>query len=368
MRITFLDGLRGWAALVVLITHFIAAFVLQFYPNYHNPLHLFFSGHSAVYLFFMLSGFSLSSHFFLYSDFRKLLKLFIFRYFRLSIPILFSTLFTFLIISCGLIFNEENPALAYFFKFDISLKEVLSFSFIDSILVKKDFYSYNPALWSIPIEFYASQVIFFFLSLNLKKRGRICGYIVSFFFILFYFKAWPWMYCNFIMGVIFSDIYCKTNFFLSNKAKKIYFFLSLCSIGFFFLSRKAMFFTHDFYRFVIVTFFFLGVISFPALQRIFSGKISSFLGRISFSLYILHAVILSSFSSLLFSYGKTNFSSIPMTIFFCFVMTLLFIFVISFLFSFFIEEKLISFVKYNIFYKLADFLFNNFSKKNLHEK
>jgi len=71
MRYKELDGLRGCASLTVLFSHFIAVFPIIDSDTYgHNitilnvmkysPLHIVYAGHEAVILFFILSGFVLT--------------------------------------------------------------------------------------------------------------------------------------------------------------------------------------------------------------------------------------------------------------------------------------------------------------------
>src|SRR5205814_10095243 len=63
-RLTFLDGLRGWAAMAVLLFH---VFILIFPPSNFAAIMLrkfvLFNGAFAVMLFFVISGFALSTPF-----------------------------------------------------------------------------------------------------------------------------------------------------------------------------------------------------------------------------------------------------------------------------------------------------------------
>lgn len=58
------DALRGYAALIVVIAHTTVAGIYQVEPLWSTlkwlPVRLFWSGHQAVILFFVLSGFSLA--------------------------------------------------------------------------------------------------------------------------------------------------------------------------------------------------------------------------------------------------------------------------------------------------------------------
>lgn len=69
MRLTFLDGLRGYASIQVLLSHYVFFFapaIMEINPNlphYHwenwfinSPLFFFINGTAAVSIFFLISG------------------------------------------------------------------------------------------------------------------------------------------------------------------------------------------------------------------------------------------------------------------------------------------------------------------------
>src|SRR6185437_4433406 len=58
-RLAYLEGLRGIAALQVVLLHFVTAFVPTL-PDRAGLAGFVFDGHSAVYLFFLISGAVLS--------------------------------------------------------------------------------------------------------------------------------------------------------------------------------------------------------------------------------------------------------------------------------------------------------------------
>jgi peptidoglycan/LPS O-acetylase OafA/YrhL len=98
-RLQQLDGLRGLAALVVVIFHFLSAFAPDFIPDQTDrpnlladtPFGILFNGPFAVSIFFVLSGFVVSNA----AAKRKTpiyLNL-VLRYVRLAVPVLFSVIF-----------------------------------------------------------------------------------------------------------------------------------------------------------------------------------------------------------------------------------------------------------------------------------
>ena len=109
-RIRALDGLRGLAAVVVILHHLLlvdnwfanALLTFEAYPSddwkaivYYTPLHIFFAGTEAVLVFFMLSGIVLVRAF---PGFTSLsVSYFVSRLTRLYLPIWGSIVFALLL-------------------------------------------------------------------------------------------------------------------------------------------------------------------------------------------------------------------------------------------------------------------------------
>jgi peptidoglycan/LPS O-acetylase OafA/YrhL len=63
MRVQYLEGLRGIAAVQVVLLHFVTAFLPQAAERAPAPLPVLFDGHTAVYVFFLISGAVLTGSF-----------------------------------------------------------------------------------------------------------------------------------------------------------------------------------------------------------------------------------------------------------------------------------------------------------------
>ncbi|MBT2657098.1 acyltransferase [Bacillus sp. ISL-18] len=95
-RFYVLDSLRGLAALSVLLCHILLVTkipILTFFFTGYSPLKVFVNGHSAVILFFILSGFVLSLPFIRGNNIKYHIFL-IKRFFRIYLPYIVSVLFT----------------------------------------------------------------------------------------------------------------------------------------------------------------------------------------------------------------------------------------------------------------------------------
>lgn len=83
-KVQYLEGLRGVAAMQVVLLHFVSGFMPHFAGHAWPPLRVLYDGHTAVYVFFLISGAVLTPSFARAGAFgAKLLK----RVVRLGIPV-----------------------------------------------------------------------------------------------------------------------------------------------------------------------------------------------------------------------------------------------------------------------------------------
>src|SRR5262249_19664836 len=104
-RYVFLDGLRGWGAVAVLLFHYL----VQVFPTDAETASvlrriIFLNGSMAVWVFFVVSGFSLSIGYVERRDARALARLAIGRYPRLAIPVFSACTLVHLMLVSGVIY------------------------------------------------------------------------------------------------------------------------------------------------------------------------------------------------------------------------------------------------------------------------
>ena len=110
-RIDYLDGVRGWASLVVLFYHAFWETFGKVMPVFRNPWTSFaLDGHLAVFVFFVLSGDALSTAWFSRPSAGMLARQVSRRYFRLTIPILMSCLLVYLLMISRMTHHEAGFA------------------------------------------------------------------------------------------------------------------------------------------------------------------------------------------------------------------------------------------------------------------
>jgi len=308
-RIYFFDGLRGWAALTVLVHHIVLTFPeLGFLRN--TPLRPFIDGTYAVYIFFVLSGVVLSIGYFSSNDTRILSELAIKRIPRLSIPILVSSIILVPLMKCGLFFNIKaaeleggNAWLGSFYTFTGSFIRAVKFSVRDVFFHYNGINSYNSSLWTMPGEVSGSYLVVILLLLYkyLSKNNLLWG--------LLFIYVWfiDGILFSFMLGILVSNIYVMHK----NKITSMRFGKSIFLAGFIGAYFCSFLFSHFgsmyfwigrlqqlMYSISAFSFVLLIVITKP-LQIFFSMRISRFLGKLSFPLYIVHIPIICTFTSYL---------------------------------------------------------------------
>jgi peptidoglycan/LPS O-acetylase OafA/YrhL len=195
VKIKYLDGLRGLAALVVVIDHFAIAFFQRATDaSIHvqhawfedvmlkTPLHLIVSGNFSVCLFFVVSGFVLGVKFFRTGDRRVVLASAWRRYARLELPILASVMVSYVLISFHLFGNVQAAAITQstwlhdLWNIVPSFVGALYHAFIGVFV--EGVSQYNTVLWTMQVELVGSFLAFGLLLAIGRWRYRGWVYIL----------------------------------------------------------------------------------------------------------------------------------------------------------------------------------------------
>lgn len=302
-RICELDGIRGWAAFFVLIFHLCREIFASIIPEFRSFYFYFiFDGLLMVNIFFVLSGDALSNSFITNNVKLSITKLVIKRYLRLAGPIFLSSLIVYLITFNGLNFQDEaariinNDWLIKFLKSKPNFFEVFKYSLIKVFTGVKYYYALNPFLWPMRIELFGSIAVFFTLTI-FKKSKNI--YLIVFFFSLI-LMALGSKYSCFFFGISISILRNK-GFFKKNFFNKISFIIIIMGV---LLDTFSQSLTKHFPQLTILCSFLIifGIYNNKTALKFFSNKLSIYLGKISFSLYLIHFSIIISLTSYLIIY------------------------------------------------------------------
>lgn len=307
-KVLSLEGLRGYAAVAVVLSHL----ALEFFPAavrgeaatshsswetwlYHSPFRFFYSGFFAVCIFFVMSGYVLAKKFLKTHDRSVLGEAALKRYFRLMPPVLASSML--LVISTGI--YHGNGA------------EILGRRLLDAgaEATYRTFIfganTYNAVIWTMQIEFLCSLLLFLFLAL--VGRTRYAGFaliatcatamalspLFGYFMALFLVGAYVDKIAAFLKPFGLSLLGMVVALYLGAYDSPSQAYQLLVA------SANTLQFSYGirlnwpvFFPAIGAVLLVAAILANEALSRPLATRFSVWLGKISFSLYLTHSITL----------------------------------------------------------------------------
>lgn len=307
-RLECLDGVRGVGALIVVVFHYLSAFVPALTPDQtpdpywlaDTPLAILFNGPFAVIVFFVLSGFVISKS----AHKRYPLPLTIaLRYLRLTVPILASVIAAWVLL---ISFPNEATRLAA-----ITGTPWLSKPFngeIPSLLsaVKDGAFEvylhgssrFNNVLWSMRPELIGSVGIYVIYAF-VRRVTYLVSTLAALFFLLLW-KCHHYYYEAFIFGALMQEAWTANRLTGLNPVLALVVGVVLGSQGPDFANRCGLDFlpvplrpgVEDGLIYpVAAALIVYACLESAVVWRFFRAGLCLFLGRISFGLYLIHVPI-----------------------------------------------------------------------------
>ena len=378
--------MRGLAALMVLFSHIIAAFypVLFPYPAdspisleylatqsilikafVFTPLIIFYNGTFAIMIFLIISGYVISYNCFHNQNENYITASFFKRYFRLTIPILISCVIVYFLLKVGAFYNVQasleshSSWLSQFYACDANFFNMIKFVLYDEYLnisnSLKELACYGTILWMISALLLGSFLVYAFHALFARSSSRLRIFIYIALIIIFS-KS---LILAVILGMILCDMDVNNVFRNVNKIILLIILLpgiylaSFIRPDFPFYTILDIDFMKNYFggQFRLSFFYYTigGFLLFFALSRlsfsinVFSSKVAVYLGKISFSIYMLHFIVICSLSSYIFVWlinniNASNESSFIVTSAMTIVVTIL----LSHIFHHYVELKSIN--------------------------
>lgn len=331
-RHIYLDSLRGVMALVVMLSHFVYSFfmpALTFDEKNTtgfawllgaSPLNIFINGNFAVCVFFILSGFVLSYPYYSKRD-KNALKVQAFkRYPRLAPPVIFTSFLAYSLYVLGLFYHTDASIVAnsqnWLGMLYYATPSNPTFSANPMAFLRDTFFgafflegknNWNPVLWTIHIEFFGSLMVFLLLYFFAEKWYRFLIYIVV------AINWFEYYYFLFILGMILAE-WKNTDKQMSSRLSLSLIFMGLffgsfpTQIGmsvnspiyasFYAISQNStlIVFYHGLGAFLLL----MGLIFNVRIQDMLEKRVLVFFGKISYSLYLVHVIVLVSLASYIF--------------------------------------------------------------------
>lgn len=346
-RLIPLEAFRGIAAFIVLIEHFFLAFSpyttgkIDILRNTESIIgqwfYVFFNGTAAVIFFFSLSGFVLCWSYFNHENPKKLLHAAIKRVPRLSAIVTITTIISFILFKYDLYYFHEASKLnsspwLNTFAFKILTPEFEP-NFLKALIEGLTTFftgqkNYNPVLWTMKPEFFGSMVVFtlaYFISRVLGYRYLLFTFaILSILAICFSKYMFP-----FVIGTFLSVYLAKNKSQITFTSALTLIVIGLYMLGYL-IPEKAYvwvsiipaslktYFQTSFHTFGSICIIYATMTNRRLFQSL-NGRFFRFLGKLSFSIYLVHFLVICSVSSYVFmvmTIAKFNSQFTLATVFF----------------------------------------------------
>jgi peptidoglycan/LPS O-acetylase OafA/YrhL len=330
-----LDSLRGLASISVVLSHFVLSLPHIFLTDQlrNTPLHIFWAGHEAVILFFILSGFVLSLPYYGKKT-PNYVSYMIKRICRIYIPYALSI---FLAILCMNMFSRGGiPELSKFIS-EAWSTPVTSKVLIDHFIMLTDFpsnYALNNVIWSLVHEMRISLIfplLMYFIVRFSWKKNIILGASFSLTYFIFwavYIRLydinltasgtsyfWTLHYIGFfVLGALIAKhrelIFTLFKGFSSNvKFIVLVIGILLYTYPFWFFPNIYYFhlsFISDWVTAIGASVFIIAGVNSTRISKFLHLKPVHFIGKISYSLYLFHMIVLLTLVNIFYGQLQTS--------------------------------------------------------------
>ena len=326
-KLKYLEGIRGVAAFIVILHHLRCAFCFNFdktiylsilesthsqgFANFvHSILNILLDGNLAVYIFWFMSGYVISIRLFTSESKTYLVGAFTKRYTRLAIPALCSILVAFFLMRFQWMYNVQlshivtDPSsikwLGERFNFDPNFFKAIK-SAVWGTFFQFTEPSYNSSLWTMNPELYGSLFCFALFGVFGTSPKRCIFYALIF---AIAFKLYLFWLLAFLLGFYVCDLDFSENKFkkyIALAEEKI-FSKAYISVPLFIatLVLGGQKYNLGYFNMVISFCLVFIVMKSPLLKRMFELKPIVWLGKVSFSFYLIHLAVLCSLGCYLY--------------------------------------------------------------------
>ena len=284
-----IDGLRGYLALLVFIHHFVLTFYWVKQGFWQTPKELYFQnfGKVGVSIFFIITGYLFIGKIIKNDYLINIKDLFLSRFFRVFPLYIFVTSIVFFIVfhlSGYHIVTSKLDVLSSVVRwFLFHGNEINGFDDTRRIIAGVD--------WTLKYEalFYC---LLPFVALFLRLNKVFFSFFLSFIIFYYYFFNINFLAFNSIYFTLFLVggwvAYYKKHLVKYIPKSVVFDILTVM----FLISSIFLFETNSLYQILAITFFFSSIVSGNSIFGLLRADFSLFLGEISYSIYLMHGLIL----------------------------------------------------------------------------
>ncbi|MBL7692306.1 MAG: acyltransferase [Flavipsychrobacter sp.] len=376
--VPYLDGIRGIAAFLVFAHHFLLVFYTSTYTGVVaagkldaidimyglSPFSVLTNGNFWVHVFFTLSGFVLSRKYIQSNEPELLVSGMHRRFIRLFIPVAVSLLLVYVLMMVHAFSNVKVASItgsewwfSHMWQFDAPFSKLLNSLFYSTMFQGDSIF--NTVLWTISFELYGSLFVFAFLLFTHSVGYR--HILLLLVFIYFYYSNQS-AYVSFVSGIYLAIIEKKRSIGTTPIRRD----LALTILALTLLlgsypsngNKAGTVFEHlghtllDFAPWYHTVGAYLLVYIFvarPSFQVIPGMSVFTQLGKISFSLYLLHVPVIGSVgcATFLAVYKTVGYHIGALT---AFISTTIVLIPLSILFTKYVDDKAVALSK--MFYEM----------------
>lgn len=330
-RITWIDGLRGIASLFVVFHHFIMGYYPAAYQGAdavthlggnveadfsQSPLAFFAIGDLWVSVFCLISGFVISYQVFHMTDEKQFSKSLLKRYPRLMLPVFALSAIVYVMLHLNLFFNTQAAAitgsewLAQFYQNKTTISDLIFSSIADTWIVGFSTL-YSNAFWMLADLFTGSFMAYILAAMSKGMNRRVIYvYIAT---ALIYLSTNSRL-TDFALGVLLSYIVVQYGESIHQHKRTCIVLGVLMLISAVFLgaypvayapTNEYRFLNHlpdrlnpyYFYHMLASALLVMAIYLLKPLKKLLSMRPVLFLGKISYSVYLVHIPVLFSLSA-----------------------------------------------------------------------
>jgi peptidoglycan/LPS O-acetylase OafA/YrhL len=307
-RIGAFDGLRGWAALSVVLSHCLYETFKYRFPEMVNfPTAFIANGTFAVGVFFAISGYVLTIRRWHSPNNPPLYIAFARRYLRLTLPIIAATFIAWALIALGATPMKGTGDVAQvtswykaFVGFEADFFRAWFFALFGTYGFLWD-NNYNPFLWTMMIELWGALIIY---AISQHERYLRDPYMPLLFCIVLVNLIFPIAACFFVGALIAlaeRDGFALKPSVMLNRIATVLLLVCLSLAAVVLLNGKSLQWLA-----ILGVGVFISVRYSETAQRFLTTPVSRFMGRISFPLYLVQFAVMVSFSGQLILWANNS--------------------------------------------------------------